>query len=541
MASIIISGDVSSEVNEKVIDLILGKISLCKFLMFLDDNDIGIKVRYKNKDVNSPVNSSVLNHLINEKFSTLLSGFKNFEHEDEEESQECENYDESWKNSFDKCENDIKDNIEYANRLIKNYGNYEEDDIDHIKAVKLFHSLMVLVRIYRKRSVEGDYRYHIPNFTPENIFKFIDSLGLPIDKIKAEFERGKSTYYKMKIYKDFNDFVKSMKNIYGIEDIWNPPKEVPEWFESVRDMQYRKFYPAINIINEFKKWKEENDTNSSINDTIEECDIGKSCDEECTCIDNKNDNKDSFEDQCRHIVNDIINKFSPVFTIKVIKYFEKKYKSNDKIFMDQLKLLYNTVKSAKNNGLMSLIDIAHDKDICCSFIPIARKDIEGKPSNVSSKPDSNPEEDPINYEKTLEALNEINEIISDSLKNDKPTEKKNTSSTKKSSTSKKIPVSASAKNDKTTTKKMTTIKSSKSDTKAESNLFVKNYLEYIMLNSFVERDARDLLFSYATNMDERFEELYKKLVDLKKKNKSVRLIKYLDEKTGKEDIDFVEE
>ena len=42
-------------------------------------------------------------------------------------------------------------------------------------------------------------------------------------------------------------------------------------------------------------------------------------------------------------------------------------------------------------------------------------------------------------------------------------------------------------------------------------------------------------------MDERFEELYKKLVDLKKKNKSVRLIKHLDEKTGKEDIDFVEQ
>ena len=539
MASIIVSSDVSSEVNEMVIDLIHGKISLCKFLKFLNDNDIGIKVRYKNKDVNSPVNSYVLNHLINEKFSTLLSGFKNSEHEDEEESQECENYDESWKNSFDKCENDIKDNIEYAKRLINNYGNYEEDDIDHIKAVKLFHSLMVLVRIYRKRSIEGDRRYYIPNFTPENILKFIDSLGLPIDKIKAEFERGKSTYYKMKIYKDFNDFVKSMKNIYGIEDVWNPPKEIPEWFESVRDMQYRKFYPEINIINEFKKWKEENN------------------------------NKDSFEDQCRQIVNDIINEFSPVFTIKVIRYFEKKYKSNDKIFMYQLKELYNTVKSAKNNGLMSFIDIAHDKDICCSFIPIAREDIKGKSSNVSSKPDSNPEEDPINYEKTLEALNEINEIISDSLKNDnttekkntssakksstskkipvstsvkndKPTEKKNTSSTKKSSTSKKIPVSTSVKNDKTTTKKTTTIKSSKTDTKTESNEFAKNYLEYIFLNSFVEKNAKDLLFSYAANMDERFEELYKKLVDLKKKNKSVKLIKYLDE-TGNEDIDFVEQ
>ena len=497
MASIIISGDTMKdvpEVRKMVNDLLKGKISISQFFKFLHDNDLETKVNCVN-----------FNDFIGETLS-VFSTIKYSEHEDEEESQECENYDESWKKSFDKCENNIKDNIEYAKRLIKNYGNYEEDDIDHIKAVKLFHSLMVLVRIYRKRSVEGDYKYNIPNFTPENILKFIDSLGLPIDKIEAEFERGKSTYYKMKIYKDFNDFVKSMKNMYGIEDVWNPPKEVPEWFESVRNMQYRKFYPD---------------------------------DEEC-CIDKKNDNKDSFENQCRRIVNDIINEFSPVFTIKVIKYFEKKYKSNDKIFMDQLKELYNTVKSAKNNGLMCFIDIAHDKDICCSFIPIAKKDNKKKSSNVSSKPDSNPEEDPINYEKTLEALNEINEIISDSLKTDETTEKKNTSSTKKSSTSKKIPVSTSAKNDKTTTKKTTTKKSSKADTKTESNEFAKNYLEYIFLNSFVEKNAKDLLFSYAANMDERFEELYKKLVDLKKKNKSVKLIKYLDE-NGNEDIDFVEQ
>lgn len=497
MASIIISGDTMKdvpEVRKMVNDLLKGKIGISQFFKFLHDNDLETKVNCVN-----------FNDFISETLS-VFSTIKYSEHEDEEESQERENYDESWKKSFDKCENNIKDNIEYAKHLINDYGDYEEDDIDHIKAVKLFHSLMVLVRIYRKRSIEGDRRYIIPNFTPENILKFIDSLGLPIDKIKAEFERGKSTYYKMKIYKDFNDFVKSMKNIYGVEDVWNPPKEVPEWFESVRNMQYRKFCPT---------------------------------DEGCACIDKKNDNKDSFENQCRHIVNDIINEFSPVFTITVIKYFEKKYKSNDKIFMDQLKSLYNTVKSAKNNGLMSLIDIAHDKDICCSFIPIARKDIEGKHSNVSSKPDSNPEEDPISYEKTLEALNEINEIISDSLKDDKTTEKKNTSSAKKSSTSKKIPISASAKNDRTTTKKNTT-KSSKTDTKTESNEFAKNYLEYILLNSFIEKNAKDLLFSYAANMDERFEKLYKKLVDLKKKNKSVKLIKYLDE-NGNEDIDFVEQ
>ena len=249
-------------------------------------------------------------------------------------------------------------------------------------------------------------------------------------------------------------------------------------------------------------------------------------------------NKDSFEDQCRHIVNDIINEFSPVFTIKVIRYFEKKYKSNDKIFMYQLKELYNTVKSAKNNGLMSFIDIVHDKDICCSFVPIAREDIKGKPSNVSSKPDSNPEEDTISYKKTLETLDEINEIISDSLKTDKTTEKKNTTSSKKSSTSKKTTVSASVKTNKTSAKKTTT-KPSKTDTETKLKEF-KGYLDYILLNSPVEDDARDLLLSYAANMDERCKDLYKQLIDLKKRHKLVKLVKYVNEKTDNEDIAFAE-
>ena len=59
-----------------------------------------------------------------------------------------------------------------------------------------------------------------------------------------------------------------------------------------------------------------------------------------------------------------------------------------------------------------------------------------------------------------------------------------------------------------------------------------------MLNSVVEDDARDLLLSYAANKDEKCKKLYDYLVDLKKKNKAVKLIKYLDDKTGNVDIGF---
>ena len=59
-----------------------------------------------------------------------------------------------------------------------------------------------------------------------------------------------------------------------------------------------------------------------------------------------------------------------------------------------------------------------------------------------------------------------------------------------------------------------------------------------MLNSVVEEDARDLLISYGANIDERCKKLYDYLVDLKKENKSVKLIKYLDDTTGNVDIGF---
>ena len=203
--------------------------------------------------------------------------------------------------------------------------------------------------------------------------KFIESLDLPIDKIKAASERGKSTYYKTKIYKSFEEFENKMKYAYGIENVWKPTKEVPEWFESVRNMLYRKFYPTEDILidesewNEFKKWKEENN--------------------------------------------------------------------------------------------------------------------------------------------------------------------------KKSSTSNKTTVSASVRTNKTSTKKTTT-KPSKTD--SEKLKEFKGYSDYIFLNSPVEDDARDLLLSYAANMDERCKDLYKQLIDLKKRHKLVKLVKYFNEKTDNEDISFAE-
>ena len=366
MASIIISDKTMRdvpEINMMVNELLKGNIGISRFIKFLNDNDLESKIIQTNKNIKTPEIDDFISYTLSEIFSVPKKSEHEYAEENDNKEVEDEKLDEIWKK-------EIKDNIDYVKRLVDDYGDSEEDDIEHVKAVKLFHSMMALGRTYRKRANKGDKRYDIPNFTPENILKFIESLDLPTDKIKTAFERGKSTYYKMKIYKDFDEFVTNMKYAYGIENVWKPTKEVPEWFESVRNMLYRKFYPTEDILidesewNEFKKWKEENN--------------------------------------------------------------------------------------------------------------------------------------------------------------------------KKSSTSKKIPISASAKNDKTTTK------SSKTDTKTESNEFAKNYLEYILLNSFIEKDAKDLLFSYATNMDERFEELYKKLVDLKKKNKSVKLIKYLDE-TGNEDIDFVEQ
>ena len=378
MASIIISGDTMKdvpEVRKMVNDLLKGNIGISQFFKFLHDNNLETKVNCINKDVEP----SVLDDFIGDTLCNIFC-YKKSEHEDTEnyiEDEEIEDNEyekpELIKKSNEVYEKDVKDTVDFAKRLIDDYGDSEEDDIDHAKAVKLFYSLMLLARTYRQKASKGDEKFNIPNFAPENILKFIESLDLPTDKIKAASERGKSTHYKMKNYKSFEEFEKNMKYAYGIENVWKPTKEVPEWFESVRNMLYRKFYPTEDILidesewNEFKKWKEENN--------------------------------------------------------------------------------------------------------------------------------------------------------------------------KKSSTSKKTTVSASVKTDKTQAKKTTT-KPSKTD--AEKLKEFKRYSDYIFLNSPVEDDARDLLLSYAANTDERCKDLYKQLIDFKKRHKLVKLVKYFNEKTDNEDIGFAE-
>ena len=384
MASIIISGDTMKdvpEVRQMVNDLLKGNIGITQFIKFLNDNNLETKVNYINKDVEP----SVLDDFIGDTLCNIFC-YKKSEHEDTEnyiedeendeevkEDDECNNHDEFWKKTNEAYEKHVKDTVDFAKRLIDDYGDSEEDDIDHAKAVKLFYSLMLLARTYRQKASKGDEKFNIPNFAPENILKFIELLDLPTDKIKAASERGKSTHYKMKNYKSFEEFEKNMKDAYGIENVWKPTKEVPEWFESVRNMLYRKFYPTEDILidesewNEFKKWKEENN--------------------------------------------------------------------------------------------------------------------------------------------------------------------------KKSSTSNKTTVSASVRTNKTSTKKTTT-KPSKTD--SEKLKEFKGYSDYILLNSPVEDDARDLLLSYAANMDERCKDLYKQLIDLKKRHKLVKLVKYFNEKTDNEDISFAE-
>ena len=109
------------------------------------------------------------------------------------------------------------------------------------------------------------------------------------------------------------------------------------------------------------------------------------------------------------------------------------------------------------------------------------------------------------------------------------------SSNKKSSTSKKTTSSASAKK-----VKVSVNTSAKSKTDAEKLKEFKGYSDYILLNSPVEDDARDLLLSYAANMDERCKDLYKHLIDLKRRHKSVKLVRHYDENTGFEDLVFVD-
>ena len=189
MASIVISGDVPPKVNEMVNNLLKGKIGISQFIKFLHDNDLETKVRCNDRDINP----SVLVDFIGDTLSTIFSVLKKSEHEDVEENDEyekveddeSENPDELWKKTNEAYEKHVKDTVDFAKRLIDDYGDSEEDDIDHAKAVKLFHSLMLLARTYHQRASKGDERYNIPNFAPENILKFIESLDLPTDKIKA--------------------------------------------------------------------------------------------------------------------------------------------------------------------------------------------------------------------------------------------------------------------------------------------------------------------------------------------------------------------
>lgn len=385
MASIIISDDTMKdvpEVRKMVNDLLKGKIGISQFFKFLHDNNLETKVNCINKDVEP----SVLDDFIGDTLCNIFC-YKKSEHEDTEnyiEDEENDDDEEIEDNEYEKpelikksnevYEKDVKDTVDFAKHLIDDYGDSEEDDIDHAKAVKLFYSLMLLARTYRQKASKGDEKFNIPNFVPENILKFIESLDLPTDKIKAASERGKSTHYKMKNYKSFEEFEKNMKYAYGIENVWKLTKEVPEWFESVRNMLYRKFYPTEDILidesewNEFKKWKEENN--------------------------------------------------------------------------------------------------------------------------------------------------------------------------KKSTTTKKTTVSASVKTDKTQAKKTIT-KPSKTDTETKLKEF-KGYADYILLNSDVEDAARDLLLSYAANMNEKCKKLYECLIDLKEKNKSPRLIRYRDIETDDIDIGFTD-
>ena len=273
MASIIISGNTMEDVpelNKMINDLIKGKIGITQFIKFLNDNDLETKVRCINKDINP----SALVDFVGDTISKVFSIPKKSESEDAEDNEDddeeteddgCKNPDKFWEKTKEEYKKHVKDTVEFAKRLIDDYGDSEKDDIEHAKAVKLFHSLMILGRTYRIRANKGNMEYNIPNFSPENILKFIKSIGLPIDKIKAASERGKSNYYKTKNYEDFDDFVSSMKDVFGIEDVWNPPKEVPEWFESIRNKLYREFYPTEDVLidksewEEFEKWKKNKD------------------------------------------------------------------------------------------------------------------------------------------------------------------------------------------------------------------------------------------------------------------------------------------
>ena len=173
MASIIISDDTMKdvpEVRKMVNDLLKGKIGISQFFKFLHDNNLETKVNYINKDVEP----SVLDDFIGDTLCNIFC-YKKSEHEDTENYTEDEENDEEEiedneyekpeliKKSNEVYEKDVKDTVDFAKRLIDDYGDFEEDDINHAKAVKLFHSLMLLARTYRQKASKGDEKFNIPN------------------------------------------------------------------------------------------------------------------------------------------------------------------------------------------------------------------------------------------------------------------------------------------------------------------------------------------------------------------------------------------
>ena len=136
MASIVISGDVPPKVNEMVTNLLKGKIGISQFIKFLHDNDLETKVNYVNKDVEP----SVIDDFIGDTLCNIFC-YKKSEHEDtenyikDEENDDEEIEDNEYekpgfnKKSNEVYEKDVKDTVEFAKRLIDDYGDSEEDDI----------------------------------------------------------------------------------------------------------------------------------------------------------------------------------------------------------------------------------------------------------------------------------------------------------------------------------------------------------------------------------------------------------------------------
>lgn len=166
-------------------------------------------------------------------------------------------------------ENDIESKLHHK----------KEDEIcqtfsDEDKSLKIYRTLMNLRKTYGNE---------IPELTRENIFNFISSLNLPVEKIKRAYENAKSYFYKMRIYRSFEEFEDCMKEGYGIDDVWNVSKDdVPEWFEFIRDELYKRTHSEDVVLidedefAEFRKWKKEKENKSKKTSTKNDVDKSES-------------------------------------------------------------------------------------------------------------------------------------------------------------------------------------------------------------------------------------------------------------------------